>query len=441
MNPLTHNPLRLATDLAHPQVLDNHQRAPLPTLWRGSDTRLHLALLFNGEPASVTHLATLTLEVRPLNEDDSPPSPDTPPLCATTTSTFDTALTLADWNNGSAQHATLDLSAAQTNLPESDHWFTLYATTTGGHTLMLAAGRLRVLPSGGPASCPLPPEVPEGFYRRDEADLLFLRRSSNLADLTDPSLARQHLQLDTPPTAPVDFPALLLPASGDFYPVPLTLFTSSSTGTPGGAASVLARENRLAVTTASAGARMNIEVTSGGYLQLGRLGDGDAPDSFAYGQKINFDLVHVFQAAMMFLSLTADLTKLRWSCGLGSMATTFTGNPTGKGFGFLLRGNALYAWVHNGTTFTESASPLLAAPVIATGGFGGVTRRLFARNNGDGSVLFSAGGVTTTLTGGPTGYSDAAATKYRWWHNLETLGGGDANALHAVLGNLNLWTA
>ncbi len=174
MTTLGRTRLRLATDLAVFDAPLDILRRTTPQFWRGNDLQFELALFFNGTLLSVSNLASLTLEVRPLGANGGPPDPSFTPLMGATISSFDDTTTLEDWHSGAKQQAVVAFTAAQSNIAAGAAWLSIFAITkdTPGRVITLCAGPVRVLEDGaGLATTPLP--AADTFYTSTQSDARF----------------------------------------------------------------------------------------------------------------------------------------------------------------------------------------------------------------------------------------------------------------------------
>lgn len=152
--------------------------------WRGADLQFEVGL-FQGAAAfidDVSNLDTLTLEIKTLASGSTAPDPATAPLMEQ--SVFLADITEVNWDAGTAQHALLEFSAAESNISAGEKWLLIYATTTDSpaETITLVAGKISVKEDGGPSvgdpdaidPAPLSSAASDARYiRRDYVDLIF----------------------------------------------------------------------------------------------------------------------------------------------------------------------------------------------------------------------------------------------------------------------------
>ena len=173
---ITRQRIRIAADAGRfDSPLDILRQAPL-AIWRCSDIQLEIGVHQNGALADINNLASITIEVRPAGRDGDAPASSTEPSFAQTLSStsFNAGLTSTDWNDGTAQHATLAFTAAETAVDKGDYWITIFTLTTDnpGQRIVLAAGAITIHEQGAGADIE-PQPATETFYTASESDSRF----------------------------------------------------------------------------------------------------------------------------------------------------------------------------------------------------------------------------------------------------------------------------
>lgn len=147
----------------------------LPQYWRGNDLRIELGIFSDNDVIDVSNLASVTFEIRALNNDGEAPAANMPILLSQKCSSLDSLVTVESWNNGSKQHAIFNFSANETNLLPGAYWVSIWALTTDdvAKILTLGAGLIHVLENGGGIST-TPPEPITKYYTAEESDNRFI---------------------------------------------------------------------------------------------------------------------------------------------------------------------------------------------------------------------------------------------------------------------------
>lgn len=81
-----------------------------------------------------------------------------------------------DFQGTSPKEATIELSTAETTLPEGEYWLSIFATLAAGGYLPLGLGPLKVI-NGGMLTTVAPPEIEEPVYTQAQVDALVRGRA------------------------------------------------------------------------------------------------------------------------------------------------------------------------------------------------------------------------------------------------------------------------
>ncbi len=181
MPTLPRHRIRIAADATSFDSPVEAQRNLTPAFWRGADLQFEFGLFHNDTLIDVSNLATLTVEVKPLAQDNGAPADGTTPLMSNTVTTFDNTLDLFTWADSSKAHATVPFTAAETALEPGLYWLVVTATTTDNpaHGITFTAGRIEVLQSGAAATEVAPLLEPYG-YTQAQADDRFLNVTTHI---------------------------------------------------------------------------------------------------------------------------------------------------------------------------------------------------------------------------------------------------------------------
>lgn len=190
--------IRIAADISDFDSPRNILTGRTPKFWRNSDFQIELGIFQQSTLQSLSNLASVTAEIRPIGESDTAPSNTVPLILAQTvpSTNFDTTVTEESWKAGTAQQVTFTFSSAATAVDAMEAWLVIYATTSDAtpKTITLCAGRISILESSGGASG-TPPEPISFYYTKTQCDALFLKIANNLSEINDASEARQNLDL------------------------------------------------------------------------------------------------------------------------------------------------------------------------------------------------------------------------------------------------------
>lgn len=126
------------------------------SLTRGDEADLQLCLKnADGTLVDISTLVDLTLEIY---ENSTAATQVSTPITLPSSS-FNTALTLSQWNLGTHQHATFNLTSAQTNIPTETRqltvWAVIYGTLSDGGRRTFGAGTLTILSGNAGGDPPL----------------------------------------------------------------------------------------------------------------------------------------------------------------------------------------------------------------------------------------------------------------------------------------------
>jgi len=166
------------------------------SLTRSDEVDLQICLKnADGTLVDISTLIDLTLEIY---ENSTAATQVSAPITLPSAS-FNTALTLSQWNLGTHQHATFNLTSAQTNIPAETRqltvWAVIYGTLSDGGRRTFGAGTLTILngnAGGDPPLEALPPLYPTlsqfaALYPPSVATLTTARTISLTGDVTSTS--------------------------------------------------------------------------------------------------------------------------------------------------------------------------------------------------------------------------------------------------------------
>lgn len=185
---LTRARVRIAVDLVQRSIIVDALTSESPVLYRGNIGQFELGL-FNNEAIvdDLTGIESLTVEIRSRINPEAPAY-----LTKTIEAASLTACTEEHWDDGTEQHALIQISDAETDLPAQgdsvEYWLAVGAVLTDG-PVTLGKGILKILEDGiGGASG-------SGAYPTfAEADARYMRRGiANGSFRTDAN--GQHIQL------------------------------------------------------------------------------------------------------------------------------------------------------------------------------------------------------------------------------------------------------
>jgi hypothetical protein len=188
--------VRIACDGTHFDGPVNNLDGRKITIWCGCDLLLELAVFHRGTLQDVSNLAAITVQIKPMGQNDTAPSAAVAPIISKTVTAdaINSALTLSEWENSSKQHALVEFSGEEMAIAPGDAWLVIWASTIDEpeKIIILNAGRIAVRESSG-GTATIPDGPIEKFYSSETCDLLFARREENLADLSSASEALANL--------------------------------------------------------------------------------------------------------------------------------------------------------------------------------------------------------------------------------------------------------
>lgn len=127
-----------------------------PAHWVGTNLRVELAAFYLAQLVDVSLYSSITVEVRNTSRTGDI-------LMSKTTGTLNNALAESEWDAGTAQHAVLQFSAAETKLSlaglSKEFWLVVSAVGVGGEQVTLGACKFTMHEDGHDASLPVAPVV------------------------------------------------------------------------------------------------------------------------------------------------------------------------------------------------------------------------------------------------------------------------------------------
>ena len=128
-----------------------------PQHWIGTNLQVEIASFYLSQIVDVNLYDSITVEVRAESRVGDI-------LMQKTTSAFNNALLESQWDDGTAQHAVLQFSAAETKLAlgsnlSKDFWIVVSAVGIGGEQVTLGAGKITMHEDGHDPSLPVAPVV------------------------------------------------------------------------------------------------------------------------------------------------------------------------------------------------------------------------------------------------------------------------------------------
>jgi hypothetical protein len=191
MTTLAANIVRLKCDYTSVDDLVDANTGKSPEAWRSLGLNVQFAL-YAGEDTIVDDLSnidSITVVVK---------DKDTPDALAYISETLDGAslgaCTDPHWEDGSDEHGTIAIAAADMDLPAATYWISVTALLDDGTTLLLGKGSLKIKTSGVGAS------GGSAYLTQAQGDARYLRRNiANGSFRTDAN--GQHIQLYNADTA------------------------------------------------------------------------------------------------------------------------------------------------------------------------------------------------------------------------------------------------
>jgi hypothetical protein len=198
--PIPSKRIRIAADISNLDAPCDVLTNLTPAFYRGNDLQVEFAIFVDGTLQNDTgNIASVTMEIRPTDDDFTPPDPTTAPLMAQTIAAADLVdgIALSDWNSGVVQQGIIKFSAAQSNISAGPQWMTLWMLTNDspGRVVTLAAGPLIVREDGSSMGVATPPTPTSSYYTSTQSDARYLQQGQNLSDIATPSAARLNLGL------------------------------------------------------------------------------------------------------------------------------------------------------------------------------------------------------------------------------------------------------
>lgn len=188
---LSQTKVRLQCDTIPGRVIVEEQTLAIPVLWVGSTTRIDLAICRDTNDTSYdastgvggsaltsddqignltsSGIESITVEVK---------SSASVNLISKTTSTFDDTLTYTGWNAGTAQHAYVELTDAETNLAPGVYPLAVSAVMTSGAKVPLGTGKIQIRDDGTNTMAGDPEENPSAAISRSDADARYIHTGS-----------------------------------------------------------------------------------------------------------------------------------------------------------------------------------------------------------------------------------------------------------------------
>lgn len=175
-------PIYIQADITNFNDTLDLRRGDTPAFWRGSDIEFRIAVFEYGQLRDVEDLASLTVEVRPLDAAGRRPDPAAAPLMSKTTTALDTQLSAEEWAGYEEQHARVAFTGAESAIAAGTHWFVITAQTnhTPARSLTLCGGLIAV-EEDGYGTAGQAPVLDGTAYSKDEADARFARQRLHAA--------------------------------------------------------------------------------------------------------------------------------------------------------------------------------------------------------------------------------------------------------------------
>lgn len=156
------------------KCLGDELKVDLPVLWQARAARFQVGI-FKDEALSESDFANVLSFELYISRDRSETSTLVTSSLLRAAMDTQTAITLAAWEVGSAQHLTFQLTDSQMAVALQDaedrcSW-TVRASLTGGSTITLGAGYISIREDGA-GSAPPPPEPGIMFYTKTQVDAL-----------------------------------------------------------------------------------------------------------------------------------------------------------------------------------------------------------------------------------------------------------------------------
>lgn len=213
MPTITRDRIRLELHLDRDGSLIDKLTDATPLLWRGTDTQFELAVFFDGALMDPSTLSSLRLQVKPADNRIGTA------LMDKTITTFNAALTQANWDNKTDQHCVVSFLNSETNFvigaDSKDYWLVVTALTTDvpARKVTLGTSTVTVVESGSTDGS-TPPAGDPLFYTGAQSDARYvLKGGDTMTGLLQWSgTGHAGLKLNNLTTAQRD---LLTPAAGN----------------------------------------------------------------------------------------------------------------------------------------------------------------------------------------------------------------------------------
>jgi len=147
-----------------------------PELWKGNDVKFEIGMFFDEAiVADISNIASLTIKVK---ESDA----KTGDSLMTKTIASLSNITAETWADGSAQHAAVEFSSAETNIAEGTYWIVVYVLTNDEPakevTLGCSTFKIAEDGSGGAADA----EASAGqAYTKEDSDARYVQKHADEA--------------------------------------------------------------------------------------------------------------------------------------------------------------------------------------------------------------------------------------------------------------------
>ena len=159
-------------------------KTPTVEFYRGGVLQIAVSFFHGGRLLDVSNLSSVTLRVKALDD-------LTGDALMSKTVAPDTTLTLSQWLEGTAAHATFDFSAAETLLNLSGRTAGTFHLVIYGQVddTVVHTTSLMICRESGVGG--LAPEIPENYYTQAEADALFAVRTQNIYTIENYTARRE----------------------------------------------------------------------------------------------------------------------------------------------------------------------------------------------------------------------------------------------------------
>lgn len=146
MSEVTARSLRLQCDVGKPDLTLDRRTNQKPCIVRGAAVAFQMGLFLGGAIVSdVSNFDSATLAIRLLSEDGT--IGDVQVSKAIAAADIE-ACSEVNWNAGTAQHAEFFVPSTDLNLTKGTYWLIIVGQTSGGESVVWAAGKIVVLDHG-----------------------------------------------------------------------------------------------------------------------------------------------------------------------------------------------------------------------------------------------------------------------------------------------------